>query len=66
MDDKSPLSVEIIGTMILKDFRFFDLKYSGKSDPLVHIERFNDMTEVQGLTPVQRCRVFPLTLEGQA
>ena len=32
----------------------------------MHIERFNDMTGVQGLTPAQRCRVFPLTLEGQA
>ena len=66
LDDESPLSAEIMGTVIPRDFHFPDLKYSGRSDPLVHIERFNDMTSVQGLTPAQRCRVFPLTLEGRA
>lgn len=66
LDKESPLSTEIMGTVIPRDFRFPDLKYSGRSDPLVHIERFNDMTGVQGLTPAQRCRAFPLTLEGRA
>ena len=64
LDEESPLSAEIIGTIILRDFHFPDLKYSGRSDPLVHIEHFNDMTGVHGLTPAQRCKVFPLTLEG--
>lgn len=66
LDEESPLSAEIMGTVIPRDFRFPDLKYSGRNNPLVHIERFNDMTGVQGLTPAQRCRVFPLTLEGRA
>ena len=66
LDKESPLSIEIMGAVIPRDFRFPDLKYSGRSDLLVHIERFNDMTGVQRLTPAQRCRVFPLTLEGQA
>ncbi|XP_024036872.1 uncharacterized protein LOC127898770 [Citrus sinensis] len=66
LDEESSLSTEIMGTVIPRDFRFPDLKYSRRSDPLVHIERFNDMTGVQGLTPAQRCRVFPLTLEGRA
>ncbi|KAH9782075.1 Integrase catalytic domain-containing protein [Citrus sinensis] len=66
LDEESPLSAEIMGTVIPRDFRFHDLKYSGRSDPLVHIECFNDMMGVQGLTPAQRCRVFPLTLEGRA
>ena len=66
LDEESPLSTEIMGTVIPRDFRFPDLKYSGRSDPLVHIEHFNDMTGVQGLTPAQRCRVFPLTLEERA
>ncbi|KAH9653209.1 hypothetical protein KPL70_027331 [Citrus sinensis] len=64
LDEESPLSAEIMGTVIPRDFRFPDLKYSERSDSLVHIERFNDMTGVHGLTPAQRCRVFPLTLEG--
>lgn len=46
LDDESPFSVEIMGTMIPRDFHFPDLKYSGRSDPLMHIERFNDMTGV--------------------
>ena len=51
LDEESSLSAEIMGTVIPRDFRFPDLKYSGRSDPLMHIERFNDMTGVQGLTP---------------
>lgn len=43
LDNESPLSEEIISTIILRDFRFSDLKYSGKSDPLVHVKRFIDM-----------------------
>ena len=66
LDEESPLSIDIMGTIIPRDFRFPDLKYSGRSDPLVHIERFNDMTGVQGLTPAQKCRAFLLTLEGRA
>ena len=46
LDEESPLSAEIMGTIIPRDFRFPDLKYSGRSDPLVHIERFNNMTGV--------------------
>ena len=66
LDDKSPLLEEIMGIVIPMDFHFPDLKYSKRSDPLVHIERFNYMTGVQGLILVQRCSVFPLTLEGRA
>lgn len=43
LDGKSPLSTEIMSVVILRDFRFLDLKYSGQTDSLVHIERFNDM-----------------------
>ena len=46
LDEESPLSAEIMSTVIPRDFRFPDLKYSGRSDPLVHIECFNDMTGV--------------------
>lgn len=33
-------------TVILRDFRFSDLKYSERSDPLVLVERFIDMIGV--------------------
>ena len=66
LDGESPLSTEIMSVVILRDFCFPDLKYSGQTDSLVHIERFNDITGVQGLSQAQRCRVFPLALEGRA
>lgn len=50
LDDESLLSAKIIGTMILRDFCFHNLKYLERYDPFVHIERFNNMTIVQGLT----------------
>lgn len=55
-----------MSVVIPRDFHFLNLKYAGRTDPLVHIERFNDITGVQGLTPTQKCRVFPLTLERRA
>lgn len=66
LDNKSPLSEEIMSTRIPWDFRFLDLKYSGKTNPLVHIEHFNNIKVMQGLTHAQRCRVFPLTLDERA
>lgn len=64
LDGESPLSAEIMSAVIPRDFRFPDLKYSGRTDPLVHIEYFNDITEVQRLSQAQKYRVFPLLLEG--
>ena len=55
-----------MNTIIPWDFWFPYLKYSGRSDLLVHVERFNDMTEVQSLTHAHRCRVFLLTLDKRA
>ncbi|KAH9668850.1 Ribonuclease H [Citrus sinensis] len=66
LDGESPLSAEIMRAVIPRDFRLPDLRYAGRTDPLMHIERFNDMTGVQGLSQSQRCRVFPLSLEGRA
>lgn len=44
--NESSLSAEIMDTVIPRDFYFPDLKYSGRTNPLVHIERFNDMIGV--------------------
>ena len=66
LDRESSLSAEIMSVVIPRDFRLPELKYSGRTDPLVHIECFNDITRVQGLSQAQRCRVFPLSLEGRA
>lgn len=66
LDGESRLSPEIMSAVIPRDFRFPDLKYPGRTDPLVHIECFNDTIRVQRLSEAQRCRVFPLSLEGRA
>ena len=66
LNSESPLSAEIMSAVVSRDFCFPDLKYAGRTDPLVHIERFNDITGVQGLFQAQRYIVFPLTLEGRA
>ena len=64
LDGESLLSVEIMRAVIPRNFRLPNLRYSGQTDSLVHIECFNDITGVQELSQAQRCRVFPLSLEG--
>ena len=66
LDNKSSLLAKIMSVIILRDFRFPDIKYAGRIDPLVHIECFNDITGVHGLSYAQRCKVFLLTSEGRA
>lgn len=63
LDSKSPLSAEIMSVVISKDFHFPNLKYARRTNPLVHIEHFNDIMGLQGLSQAQRCRLFPLALE---
>ena len=46
LDGESPLVTEIMRAIIPRDFRLPDLRYSRRTDPLLHIERFNDITGV--------------------
>ena len=46
LDGESPLSAEIMRAVIPRDFHLPDLRYLGRTDPLVHIECFNDITGV--------------------
>lgn len=66
LDNEFPFSIEIMSATIPRDLHFPNFKFYEKSDLLMHIEYSNDMTRVQRLTETQRCRVFPLALEGQA
>ena len=47
LDGESPLSTKIMKPVIPREFRLLNLRLSGRTDPLVHIERFNDITGVQ-------------------
>lgn len=66
LDSESIILAEIMSAVIPMDFRFPDLKYARRTDLLVHIKRFNDITKVQGLSQAQRYKVFLLTIEGRA
>lgn len=48
LDNDSFFSIAITSTIILRVFCLSNLKYTRKSDPLVHIECFNNMTRAQG------------------
>lgn len=47
LDSDSFFLAAIMSTIILRVFRLSDLKYTRKSDPLVHIECFNNMIRAQ-------------------
>ena len=46
LDGESPFLAEIISAVIQMNFCFPNLKYSRRTDPLVHIERFNNIIRV--------------------
>lgn len=51
---ESPFLAKIMSTIIPMDFYFLDLKYTR----IVHIECFNDMAGVQGLTSARDAEHF--------
>lgn len=57
-DYESTLSAELMNIIISRHFRFSNVRYSSRSNTLMHIEQFNEMTRIQGLTSLQMCRVF--------
>ena len=65
LDDESPLVREVMAVTLPSKYVIPALVYKGKTD-LNHHVKFNEMTGIQGLNNFQRCRVFLLTLEGQA
>ena len=66
LDDKSLLVRKVMAVTLPSKYVVPALVYEGKTNPNHHMEKFNKMTGIQGLNNFQRCRVFPLTLEGRA
>ena len=66
LDDESPLVREVMAVTLPPKYVILALVYEGKTDPNHHMEKFNEMTGIQGLNDFQRYCVFTLTLEGQA
>ena len=40
--------------------------YDGSKDPLVQLESFKTLMDLQGMADEIICRVFPITLKGPA
>ena len=58
LDDQSPLVLEVMAVTLPPNYVVLALVYKGKTDPNHHVEKFNEMTGIQGLHDFQRCRVF--------
>ena len=61
-----PLVREVMAVTLPPKYVVPALVYKGKTDLNHHVEKFNEMIGIQVLNDFQRCRVFPLTLKGQA
>lgn len=66
LDDESPLTREVMVVELPPKYVVLALVYEIKTDPNHCMERFNEITRIQGLNNLKKCRVFPLNLEGQA
>ena len=63
----SPFSVEIRHAPLLVGFRMPTMAtYEGKTDPLDHLDAFNDQMDLLQVTMLARCRCFAVTLSGTA
>ena len=49
LDDESPLIREVMAVTLPPKYVVPALVYEGKNDPNDHVEKFNEMTEIQGL-----------------
>ena len=63
----SPFSAKIQAAQLPPKYKTLKLPtYTGKEDPVLHIEKFEDQMELLGVEHDYRCRVFPTTLSDSA
>lgn len=59
--------MEILDLMLLKMFKMpYITPYTGKTNPILHINLFKEMMMMQDLIEIQMCYPFALTLEERA
>ena len=58
LHNESPLVCEVMAVTLPPKYVVPALVYEGKTNPNHHVEKFNEMTGLQGLSDFQRCRVF--------
>ncbi|KAK8951597.1 hypothetical protein KSP39_PZI004359 [Platanthera zijinensis] len=63
----SPFSELIISTPVPEGFREPDMTYyTGKDDPVQHLQWFEDAVSIRPMTDVFKCRLFAITLKEKA
>ncbi|KAL2481028.1 Uncharacterized protein Adt_33994 [Abeliophyllum distichum] len=66
-EENLPFSVEIRNASIPHKFRVPKITpYTGKGDPLDHVNTYKTEMSLRGATPALKCRAFHLTLSGGA
>ncbi|KAL2466558.1 Uncharacterized protein Adt_42409 [Abeliophyllum distichum] len=66
-DENLPFSAGIRNASIPHEFRIPKIThYTGKGDPLDHVNTYKTEMSFRGATPVLKCRAFHLTLSGGA
>jgi hypothetical protein len=62
----APFSEEVRKAVLPKKLRMLQEKYSGLIDPRDHLELFYQQMEVQHVSKMAKCRLFPMTFDGVA
>ena len=63
----SPFNREIREVKLPEGFKLLAMKsYIGKSDPLDHLDHFNDLMQLHLVSEMAKCRSFAVTLTSNA
>lgn len=64
---ESPFTKKIQDLVLSMKFKMPQMTfYKGKFDLISHTKFYKEMMSIQSSSKLQMCRLFPLTLEGQA
>ncbi|KAK8934874.1 hypothetical protein KSP39_PZI014681 [Platanthera zijinensis] len=64
---ESPFCELIISALVPEGFREPDMSYySGKDDPVQHVQWFEDVVSIRQMTDAFKCRLFAITLKEKA
>ncbi|KAL5573876.1 hypothetical protein UlMin_023473 [Ulmus minor] len=67
LETKQPFSIELLATGLPSKFRLPNMKsYKGTSDPIEHLETYQNLMELHNFSDATKCRAFHLTLTGIA
>ncbi|KAK8926340.1 hypothetical protein KSP39_PZI018276 [Platanthera zijinensis] len=66
-EGRSPFCDEILAALVPDNFREPVLSYySGKDDPVGHLQWFEDVVSIRNMSDALKCRLFSITFKGSA